>query len=92
MGALRGRTRFEDPPEAARHEGERAFANILGCMLGGSKAPGIDRPLAASQEFSGRPEATLIGRGQRADILLATLVNARIRKGSTPTATRIWRR
>ena len=69
-------SRFEDLPEAVRHEGERAFVNILGCMLGGAKAPGIDRLLAALQEFSGRPEATLIGRGQRADILLATLVNA----------------
>ena len=45
-------------------------------MLGGANASGIDRLLAALQEFSGRPEATLIGRGQRADILLATLVNA----------------
>ena len=69
-------SRFEDLPEAVRHEGERAFVNILGCMLGGAKAPGIDRLLAALQEFSGRREATLIGRGQRADILLATLVNA----------------
>jgi 2-methylcitrate dehydratase PrpD len=69
-------SRFEDLPEAVRHEGERAFVNILGCMLGGAKATGIDRLLAALQEFSGPPEATLIGRGQRADILLATLVNA----------------
>jgi 2-methylcitrate dehydratase PrpD len=45
-------------------------------MLGGAKADGIDRLLAALQEFSGRPEATLIGRRRRADILLATLVNA----------------
>src|SRR4051794_39737937 len=44
-------------------------------MLGGANAPGIDR-LVALQEFSGRPEATLIGRRQRTDILLATLVNA----------------
>jgi ATP-binding cassette subfamily B protein RaxB len=43
-------------------------------MLGGAKADGIDRLLAALKEFSGRPEATLIGRGQRTDILLATLV------------------
>src|SRR3954447_5567813 len=36
-----------------------------------------DRPPSRGfTEFSGRPEATLIGRGQRADILLATLVNA----------------
>src|SRR3954454_14727244 len=43
-------------------------------MLGGANAPGIDR-LVALQEVSGRPEATLIGRRQRTDILLATLVN-----------------
>ena len=69
-------SRFEDLPETVRHEGERAFVNILGCMLGGAKADGIDRLLVALQEFSGCPEATLIGRGQRTDILLATLVNA----------------
>ena len=63
-------SRFEDLLEAARHEGERAFVNILGCIFGGVKAPGIDRVLAALGEFSGHPEATLIGRGQRADILL----------------------
>src|SRR3982074_508985 len=83
-------SRFEDLPEAVRHEGERAFVNILGCMLGGAKADGIDRLLAALREFSGRPEATLIGRGQRTDILLATLV-MRIRRGPTPTTTRIGR-
>src|SRR2546429_1621639 len=82
-------SRFEDLPEAVRHEGERALVNILGCMLGGAKADGIDRLLAALQEFSGPPEATLIGRGQRADILLATLV-MRIRRGSTRTTTGTW--
>src|SRR5713226_8255973 len=67
-------SRFEDLPEAVRHEGERAFVNILGCMLGGAKADGIDRLLAALQEFSGSPEATLIGRGQHADILLGNIL------------------
>src|SRR4051794_5289919 len=59
-------SRFEDLPEAVRHEGERAFVNTLGCMLGGGKLPGIDRLRAALREFSGPPEAILIGRLQRA--------------------------
>jgi 2-methylcitrate dehydratase PrpD len=46
-------TRFEDLPEAVRHEAERAFVNILGCMLGGAKAASIDCLLAALQQFSG---------------------------------------
>ena len=50
-------SRFEGLPETVRHRGERAFVNILGCMLGGAKANGIDRPLLAVQEFSCRPEA-----------------------------------
>jgi hypothetical protein len=31
-------SRFDDLPEAIRHEGERAFVNILGCILGGARA------------------------------------------------------
>ena len=33
-------SRFEDLPEAVRHEGERAFVNILGCLLGGARHRG----------------------------------------------------
>ena len=53
-----------------------SFCQYPGLLTRWRKAPGIDRLLAALGEFSGRREATLIGRGQRADILLATLVNA----------------
>ena len=58
-------SRFEDLPEEVRHEGERAFVNILGCMLGGAKADGIDRLLAALREFSGHPE----GPANRGDVV-----------------------
>ena len=33
-------SRFEDLPEGVRHEGERAFVNILGCLLGGARHQG----------------------------------------------------
>jgi len=54
-------SRFEDLPEAVRHEGERAFVNILGCVLGGAKADGVDRLLAASPAdpaWAKRPSST----------------------------------
>ncbi len=69
-------SRWDDLPETVCHEGRRAFVNFIGCVLGGARSPGIERLLAALREFSGPPEATLLGRGERADILLAALVNA----------------
>jgi len=36
---------------------------------------GIERLLTALRPFGGPPQATLIGRGERADMLLAALVN-----------------
>ena len=69
-------SRFTGLPEAVRHEGERAFVNIIGCILGGAHGASTERLVSAMREFSGPKEATLIGRGERVDIMLATLVNA----------------
>jgi len=68
-------SRFETLPDAVRHEGRRAFVNFVGCVLGGARNEGIERLLTALRPFGGPPQATLIGRGERADMLLAALVN-----------------
>lgn len=68
-------TRFDALPEAVRHEGRRAFVNFIGCVLGGARSLSVAPLLTALREFSGPPQATLIGRGERADMLLAALVN-----------------
>ena len=67
--------RDADLPEPVRHEGCRAFLNILGCMLGGSDHPTVDVVSRSLLPFSGPPQATLVGRGVRADALHASLIN-----------------
>lgn len=69
-------SRWEDIPQPVRHEAMRSLLDWLGCALGGCRDEAVDRVLAALAGFSGPPEATVIGRGERLDILNAALVNA----------------
>src|SRR5262245_37724709 len=68
-------SRFEDLPEKIRHEGERAFVNWMGCVLGGCRQNVVERALAAFSEFAGPPQSTVIGWGQRTDALTAAYLN-----------------
>ena len=67
--------RSADLPEAARRETLRSFVNILGCMVGGSRHEAVDVAERALLPFAGAPEATVVGRGRRTDVLLASLLN-----------------
>ena len=67
--------RPDDLPEAVRREALRSFVNIVGCMLGGAKHEVIGLADDALTEFSGPPQATLLGRSRRADVLHAALIN-----------------
>lgn len=69
------RTAFDDLPAAVSHEASRAFLNFMGCALGGSHEEIVDATERALGRFSGPPQATLIGRQRRSDILLASLIN-----------------
>lgn len=64
-----------DLPDDVRREACRSFVNILGCMLGGAHHEVIGLTDAVLSEFSGPPQATLVARGRRADVLHATLIN-----------------
>ena len=68
-------TKLKDMPPEVRVEARRAFLNILGCMLGGSRHETVDAADAAFGLFAGPPKATLIGRGGNTDPLHAALVN-----------------
>jgi 2-methylcitrate dehydratase PrpD len=68
-------SRWEDVPEGARYEAVRSVFNWVGCCLGGARHVTTDRALAALAEFSGRPEATVLGRRERLDIMHAALLN-----------------
>lgn len=68
-------SRWEDIPQRVRHEASRALLNWLGCAIGACRHATVERALAAVQPFCGPPQAALLGRRERADILHAALLN-----------------
>ena len=69
-------SRWTELPREVRHEAKRALLNWLGCAFGGCNDPAVDTALAGLREFAGPPQATVLGRRERLDILNAALVNA----------------
>ena len=67
--------KLADLPGTVSHEGVRAFLNWLGCTLGGSQHVSVQIADRALADFSGPPQATVIGRGRRSDIFLASCLN-----------------
>ena len=68
-------SRYDAIPDKVRHEARRSVLNWLGCAIGASRHEGIDIALAALGEFSGPAQATVLGRGDRVDIMHAALLN-----------------
>ncbi len=68
-------SQYAGVPEGVRHEAARSVLNWLGCAVGGCRHETIDRALEAVTPFSGPAQATVLGRGERLDILHAALVN-----------------
>jgi 2-methylcitrate dehydratase PrpD len=67
--------RYDGIPEKVRHEAARSFLNWVGCAVGASRHETVERALAALSEFSGPREATVLGRGDKLDVMLAALMN-----------------
>ncbi len=67
--------RYENMPDKVRHEAERSFLNWVGCAVGAARHETVENALAALAPFSGPAEATVLGRGDRVDIMLAALMN-----------------
>jgi 2-methylcitrate dehydratase PrpD len=62
-------------PEAVRQSAVRSVLNWMGCAVGGSRHETIERAVAALKPFSGPPQAGLVGRTERFDIMHAALFN-----------------
>jgi 2-methylcitrate dehydratase PrpD len=62
-------------PDTVCHEAKRAILNWLGCAVGASTHPTVNRALAALHPFFGPPQATILGRRERGDILNVALLN-----------------
>src|SRR6201996_8302470 len=67
--------RFGDIPAKVRREGCRTLLNYVGVAIGGSRHETVTRALAALTPFSGKPEAAILGRREKLDILNASLIN-----------------
>jgi 2-methylcitrate dehydratase PrpD len=67
--------RYDDLPDPVRKEARRTLLNWVGCAVGGSRHETVDVAIAALAPFSGPPQATVLGRRERLDILHASLMN-----------------
>ncbi len=65
----------EDVPAPVRKECVRTLLNWVGVAVGGSRHPAVENAVAAISPFAGPPQARLLGRTERWDILNAALVN-----------------
>jgi 2-methylcitrate dehydratase PrpD len=68
-------SRYADIPAPVRHEAARSLLNWVGCAVGAARHETVERALAALGPFSGPPQASVLGRTDRLDIMLAALLN-----------------
>src|SRR6204780_1285973 len=70
-----GGARYGDLPQNVRKEGVRTLLNWVGVAVGGSHHKTVDIAASALGPFSGPPQASLLGRGERFDIMNAAFIN-----------------
>ena len=58
-----------------RREALRSFFNVVGCTIGGARHRWWRSPIRHLLQSRGPAQATLFGRGRKADILHASLIN-----------------
>ncbi len=68
--------RFEDVSKDAVYQAKRFLLDSLGCALGGYQQHDVKIALEVLSEISGAGKATVIGSGQRMDVVSASLANA----------------
>lgn len=68
-------SRHHDVPADVLHEAQRAVLNFLGCAIGGARNETVECALAALGPFCGPPQAAVLGRRERLDVLHAALMN-----------------
>jgi len=69
-------SRWEEVPEAVRHEARRSLLNFFAAALAAARDPVIDMATRTYARFSSGQQATLIGRLPRVDMLTAAALNA----------------
>jgi 2-methylcitrate dehydratase PrpD len=76
LAAFIAGARWEDLPEAVRHEAKRSLLNCFATAFSGCRDDAVAISLASLTEFGGTGEAGLIGRSERVDPLTAAFLNA----------------
>lgn len=69
------RAKFEDVPQTVAHEAKRSLLHWIGVAVGGSREQSVRSALAAVTPFSGPPQASILGRSERLDVLHAAFIN-----------------
>lgn len=69
------RTSHDDLPANVRKEATRTLLNYVGVAVGGSHHETVDIAVSALSPFSGPPQATLLGRRERFDVMTTAFVN-----------------
>jgi 2-methylcitrate dehydratase PrpD len=75
-GEFVARSHHQDLPRSIIHEAKRAILNVFGTALGAAKEPAVASAIEALLPFAGPPQATIIGRPKRLDVLSAAFINA----------------
>ncbi len=65
----------ENTPADVRHEAKRSILNYVGCAVGGSRHPAMDKAIRALGPYSGKPTARVLARTEKLDPLHASLMN-----------------
>jgi 2-methylcitrate dehydratase PrpD len=63
-------------PEEVRHQARRSLLNFMAVAVAGQGDPAVEAALRTMAPFGGPPQASLIGRPERADPLTAAWLNA----------------
>lgn len=69
-------SRWEDIPAAVKRAGVRSLANFVSCALGGAADEAVGLAARVLGPYFGPPQAGVIGRRERPDILNAAFLNA----------------
>lgn len=71
-----GDTTWHEVPAAVRHEAKRALVNYAAVALAACNDPTLDKAIRNYGRFSAGQSSSLIGRGERVDMLNAAALNA----------------
>ena len=75
LAAFASSLRYDQLSEQVRREARRCLLDFLGTALGGSPHPVVDVMLRAAAGWQTAPQASVLGRTNRVDLLTAALLN-----------------